>query len=139
VALLPAQFVRGRDWSALRARGRGVMVGIAHSMRGPRSRRYLEGDERVVADGRLVIHGTGTEDFYEGGWYFNRGTFTRPFTGHPAHRLGGPLCPAADCTAAYRLMIADSIPFSNSLRFSFEHGNRNRVRALYGTTAYWYG
>ena len=120
-------------------RGAGNLVGISHSMRGPPARRYLEGDERVYVDGRLALHGTGTEDFYEGGWYFNHGTFSRPLTGNPVHRAGGPLCPGADCTGAYRLLIGDSIPFSASLRFGFEHGNRNLVPAVYGTTAYWYG
>lgn len=129
----------GRDWTVLATGGRGALVGISHSMRGPRTRRYLEGDERVYVDGRLALHGTGTEDFYEGGWYFLGGPFTRPLNGNPAHRAGGPLCPGADCTATYRLLVADSIPWSSSVRFGFEHGNRNLVRGLYGTTAYWYG
>jgi len=36
---------------------------------------YLEGDERVFVDGQQspVIYGTGTEDFYESGWYFRGG------------------------------------------------------------------
>jgi hypothetical protein len=131
--------VPGRDWTVLAARGRGTLVGITHSMRGPRTRRYLEGDERVVVDGRVQMRGTGTEDFYEGGWYFIAGPFTRPFNGNPVHRVGGPVCPASDCTGAYRLLIGDAIGFSSSVRFSFEHGHRNLVRGLYGTTAYWYG
>ncbi|HYO52263.1 DUF2961 domain-containing protein [Archangium sp.] len=38
----------------------------------------LEGDERVHVDGSLTpqLYGTGTEDFYESGWYFSRGTFS---------------------------------------------------------------
>ena len=134
-----AATVPGRDWTVLSVRGRGTLVGVAHSMRGPRTRRYLEGDERVAVDGRVQIRGTGTEDFYEGGWYFLTGPFTRPLNGSPAHRAGGPLCPAGDCTAAYRLLLADAIAFGSSLRFSFEHGHRNRVPGIYGTTAYWYG
>lgn len=131
--------VAGRDWTVLAAGGRGKLVGVTHSMRGPASRRYLEGDERVYVDGRLTMHGTGTEDFYEGGWYFIRGTFTRPLNGNPSHVIGGPLCPGADCTGTYRLLLADSIAFGSSLRFGFEHGNRNLLRGLYGATAYWYG
>lgn len=131
--------VAGRDWTVLTAGGRGTLVGIAHSMRGPALRRYLEGDERVVVDGRPAMHGTGTEDFYEGGWYFIHGPFTRPLNGNPAHRVGGPLCPGADCTATYRVLLADSVSWSSSVRFGFEHGNRNLVRGLYGTTAFWYG
>lgn len=129
----------GRDWTVLAAGGRGTLVGVSHTMRGPLIRRYLEGDERVSVDGARALIGTGTEDFYEGGWYFNHGPFTRPLNGDPSHRIGGALCPGADCTAAYRLLIGDAIGFSSSLRFGFEHGNRNTVRGLYGTTAYWYG
>jgi len=38
-------------------------------------RDYLEGDERVFIDGQQspVIYGTGTEDFYESGWFFRGG------------------------------------------------------------------
>lgn len=129
----------GRDWTVLATGGRGTLVGISHSMRGPPIRRYLEGDERVHVDGRLALHGTGTEDFYEGGWYFIRGPFTRPLNGAPTHRVGSPLCPGADCTATYRLLLADAISWGSSVRFGFEHGNRNLVRGLYGTTGYWYG
>ena len=129
----------GRDWTVLAVGGRGTLVGVSHTMRGPTLRRYLEGDEHVSVDGGRALIGTGTEDFYEGGWYFNHGAFTRPLTGDPSHRIGGALCPGADCTAAYRLLISDAIGFSSSLRFGFEHGNRNTVRGLYGTTAYWYG
>ncbi len=37
---------------------------------------FLEGDERVFVDGQESphIYGTGTEDFYEGGFYFRDGT-----------------------------------------------------------------
>ncbi len=37
---------------------------------------FLEGDERVFVDGQESphIYGTGTEDFYESGWYFRGAT-----------------------------------------------------------------
>ncbi len=129
----------GRDWSILSVRGHGTLVGVSQTMRGPVTQRYLEGDERAFVDGPLALHGTGTEDFFEGGYYFNHGTFTRPLTGNPSHRVGGPLCPGSDCTGAYRLLIDDSVAFGSSLRFGMEHGNRNAIRGLYGSTAYWYG
>ena len=139
------EVVFGQDWLFLDEQGTGKFVGVSHTMEGHipagNRRNYLEGDERVYVDGSRTpqLHGTGTEDFYEGGWYFIRGPFTRPLNGSPAHRVGGPLCPGADCTATYRLLLADSIAWGSSLRFGFEHGNRNLVRGLYGTTAYWYG
>lgn len=137
----------GRDWPLLVRGGRGVVVGVVQSMRGaPRLRgrplrTYLEGDESVSVDGAspALYHGTGTEDFYEGGFYFIHGAFTRPLTGAPVHRVGGVVCPRADCTGAYRLLVGDAIPFTRSIRFTIEHGNRNLVRGFYGSTVLWYG
>jgi hypothetical protein len=134
---------RGRPWPVLQARGRGVLVGLSATLVGPRSRpghptNHLEGDELIVADGGPALHGTGTEDFFEAGWYWNRGAHTLPFTGAPVRRVASGGC-ADDCTAAYRLLVSDAIPFSSSLRFDLEHGPRNTVGGTYGTTAYWYG
>jgi hypothetical protein len=123
-----------RDWTVLDARGPGLLVGVAQTMTGPRSRRFLEGDDRIVADGAL-LHGTGTEDFYEGAYYFSRGPFSLPLTGNPLHRTTR----ATDTTAAYRWRLGDAVPFARRLRFTFEHGDRDRVAARYETVALWYG
>ena len=44
---------------------------------------FMEGDERVYVDGLRSpsIYGTGTEDEFDGGYYFNHGAFTLPFNG----------------------------------------------------------
>ncbi|MGW3350300.1 glycoside hydrolase family 172 protein [Nonomuraea rubra] len=132
----------GQSWTFLRATGHGKFVGVSHTMRGPTNRNYLEGDERVHVDGSRTpqIHGTGTEDFYQAGWYFNRETFNTPFHGNPAHLAPATGCPAdSDCTAAYRLMVGDAVPFAESITFDIEHGWTNDVEGVYGSTAYWYG
>ena len=133
----------GQDYVFLDATSRGKFVGVTHTMEGPTSRGYLEGDERVYVDGSRTpqIHGTGTEDFYEGGWYFIRGSFTDPVNGEPVHQTAGTAgCPAnTDCTGTYRLMLADAVPFASSLTFGIEHGPVNDVQANYASTAYWYG
>ena len=68
----------GKDYVFLDAQGRGVFCGVTHTMRGESgtSRSYLEGNERVYNDNLLSLawNGTGTEDFYESGWYFQSGT-----------------------------------------------------------------
>ncbi|RVX41608.1 DUF2961 family protein [Nonomuraea polychroma] len=133
----------GTSWPFLRVTGaQGKFVGVSHTMRGPTNRNYLEGDERVYVDGSRTpqIHGTGTEDFYQAGWYFNRETFTTPFHGNTAHLAPATGCPAdGDCTGAYRLMIGDAVPFGSSLTFDIEHGWTNDVEGVYSSTAYWYG
>ncbi|MGI8695523.1 MAG: DUF2961 domain-containing protein, partial [Mycobacteriales bacterium] len=132
----------GQDYPFLRATGRGKFVGVSHTMRGPSSRGYLEGDERVYVDGSSTpqIHGTGTEDFYEGGWYFNRDTFSDPMNGESGHEPGTGGCRAdEDCTSTYREMLADAVPFGSSIDFGIEHGGVDDVTADYASTAFWYG
>ncbi|MCP3804214.1 DUF2961 domain-containing protein [Allokutzneria sp. A3M-2-11 16] len=136
----------GKDWMFVDTAGRGVFYGVTHSMRGKLPlavevpRLYLEGDERAYADGLLtpIQHGTGTEDFYEAGWYFRTGAFAMPLAGYPVHEIGGDGC-QFDCTGAYRLMVPDAIPFSTGLRFGIEHGPLADVPADYSSTSYWYG
>src|SRR5262249_1656512 len=104
-------------------------------------RAYLEGDERVYVDGAAtpVMYGTGTEDFYESGWYFRDGTpYTMPMAGNPAWELNGDGC-VNDCTGAYRLMRGDAVAFSANLRFDIQHGPINDAPATYSSPSYWYG
>jgi hypothetical protein len=129
---------QGADWPFLSTTGSGKLVGVAQTMAGP-NRTYLEGDDIGFIDGSSnpQLHGTGTEDFYEGGWYWNRGPFTDPFNGEPSHQHGVRDC-AGVCDSAYRLMLADSVPFSQSINYGIEHGNQNTVPAIYSSTAFWY-
>jgi hypothetical protein len=132
----------GRDWEYLRAKGTGKFVGNVAAMTGPANRSYLEGNERIYADGAPTpeINGTGTEDYYEGGWYFNRGTFNTPLHGNTVHLTAVDGCPAdSDCTSAYRLWLADAVPFHSSLRVGIQHGGTNDTQATYSSTAFWYG
>ncbi|MBM7494479.1 hypothetical protein JOD64_005701 [Micromonospora luteifusca] len=134
----------GADHPFIDVAGRGKFVGVTHTMEGHipagNQRNYLEGDERVYVDGAQSpsIHGTGTEDFYESGWYFNHGTFSAPTNGNPAHEVSDYGC-QYDCTGAYRLMLAESVSFATDLRFGIEHGPGDQDPARYGSTAYWYG
>ncbi|MER6951665.1 glycoside hydrolase family 172 protein [Nonomuraea sp. NPDC000554] len=131
-----------QSWPFLQATGQGKFVGVSHTMRGPTHRNYLEGDERVHVDGSRTpqIHGTGTEDFYQAGWYFNRETFNTPFHGNPAHLTPYTGCPDdSDCTGAYRLMIGDAVAFGSGIDFGIEHGWVNNIDAVYSSTAFWYG
>ncbi|TDE09887.1 glycoside hydrolase family 172 protein [Jiangella asiatica] len=138
--------VEHRDWRFLDTRGQGRFVGVSHTMLGEQlpgsinSRGYLEGDERVHVDGAASpqLHGTGTEDFYEGAWYFATGPFSNPFTGNTAAEVQELGC-AWLCDSAYRLMIGDAVPFSAALRFGIEHGGANEWPGSYGSTAFWYG
>ncbi len=131
-----------RDYLFLRASGQGKFVGVSETMRGLVAkgslRGYLEGDAHISVDGakKPQIDGTGTEDFYQGGWYFNKGPFTDPLNGNPAHQQSVQTC-RHDCTGAYRLMLG-GVPFSISISAGIEHGGVDEVPTLYSSTTFWY-
>lgn len=139
-----ADTVNGQDWLFLDTAGKGKFVGVSHTMRGHITggniRDYLEGDERVYTDGNRSpqLHGTGTEDFYEAGWYFNRREFSNPMNGAPAMPAKSFGC-EYQCDAPYRLMIGDAVSFQSGITFGIEHGPTSNDPAEYSSTAYWYG
>ncbi|MEJ7651083.1 MAG: DUF2961 domain-containing protein [Nakamurella sp.] len=139
-----ADTVANQDWDFLETTGRGRFVGVAQTVRGHAStgniRNYLEGDERVYVDGARTsqIHGTGTEDFYESGWYFNRGEFSNPFVGATAMPTGVYGC-ENQCDSPYRLMIGEAVSFNDQLTFDIEPGSASLDDAEYSSTAFWYG
>jgi hypothetical protein len=99
---------------------------------------YLEGDERILVDGNRTpaLHGTGTEEFFNWGWYEMPGasTFALPEHGHPSRWIEG----TRDYSAMYRTMHADYVPFYSSIRVAFEVGPLGEVPANYRSVAYWY-
>ncbi|WP_082939219.1 glycoside hydrolase family 172 protein [Mycobacterium sp. 852002-30065_SCH5024008] len=140
--------VPGQDWLFADEQGHGKFVGVSHTIRGSRIRTafsdaapyFLEGAERVYTDGAgsPQWYGTGTEDLYEGGWYFKDGTrFSDPLTGQPDRRTATAGC-ADYCVAVYRLMLADAIDYHSAIRFGIEHGKRNMVQPDYSSTAFLY-
>ncbi len=125
----------GKDYLILNTTGRGHYMGVVLTMVGL-TRYYLEGDERIYVDGSLSpqIYGTGTEDYFNGGWYFQKGTFSLPSHGNPAHKID-----SLDRTTAYRFHIGDWIPFNSSIRVGIEHGGLNDMEAEYSSVAFYYG
>lgn len=140
--------VQGQDWVFADEQGHGKFVGVSHTIRGQRTKTafsdgapyFLEGAERVYTDGAASPqwYGTGTEDLYEGGWYFKDGThFSDPLNGQPDQRTATGGC-ADYCVAVYRIMLADAIGYRSALRFGIEHGKRNMVEPDYSSTAFLY-
>ncbi|RAU93106.1 hypothetical protein DQP58_17070 [Mycobacterium colombiense] len=138
----------GQDWLFADEAGRGKFVGISQTIRGYRTKTafsddapyFLEGAERVYTDGAASPqwYGTGTEDLYEGGWYFKGGIhFSNPLNGQPDQRTASGGC-ADYCVAVYRIMLADAIGYHSAIRFGIEHGKRNMVQPDYGSTAFLY-
>jgi len=126
---------KSKNYTVLEAEGEGHFVGLNMCMQGYKGNLwFLEGDEMVFVDGeeKPSVYGTGTEDYFNSGWYFNKGEFYAPYHG---------LIIKDDSLArisAYRFHITDAVPFKKSFRFSIEHGHGNEETADYSSTAYWY-
>ena len=130
----------GRYWTFLDTRGRGTFDGVTLTIEGDNPPYYMEGNERAYVDGahRPQIQGTGTEDFFDGGWYFWGNLFTLPLSGYSMQETSADGCPDPTCKTMYRVMLADSVPFTHSLLYEIQHGPENNVSAHYSSTAYFY-
>lgn len=138
---------RGEPLTFFQRAGALNFVGLVHSIADGHPvgyRGYLEGDERVYIDGsdEPAIEGTGTEDYYNGGWYF-RGAFANATSGQPRFIVND----AADRWrharfehGLYRWHIGDCIPAREGLRFTMESGpTDDEAPATHRTAAFAYG
>jgi hypothetical protein len=127
----------GKPYVILETTGKGQYVGTLLSMQAARRSQglaYLEGDEIVTVDGEATpsIVGTGTEDYFSSGWYFDTGVYSAPYHGVTIKDE------SKGRVSAYRWHIEDAIPFTKSLRFAIEHGPVNDVQGDYSSVAFWY-
>ena len=99
---------------------------------------WLEGDEQFTCDGELRIHGTGTEDSFNGGWYAVPGRLngpgTTPLSGFPVYRKDG----GRNVAVAFRWYLTDPVSYEKSIDAELEHGGTNDVNANYRTAAFFY-
>ena len=123
----------GRNYTILETAGEGTYVGTALFMTGL-TMEFLEGNEMVYIDGdtKPTLEGTGTEDYFSSGWYFDRGVYSAPYHGVIIKDEKRPRI------SAYRWHVEDAIPFSKSMHFTIEHGAENKVTADYSSVAYYY-
>jgi hypothetical protein len=129
----------GRPFTFLDVKGRGHLVGVTVQAQGaePGQTSFFEGDDQATIDGALTVHGTGSEDFFNGGWYDLPGRWygqvSFPFSGCLEYTK--PLAR----TGAYRLFVADAYSFRKSLLLTIEHGPEgNRVPADYTGVSLFY-
>jgi hypothetical protein len=134
----------------LDAAGAGHYVGnLLYVKRNGTSMTILEGDEVVTVDGQVVQFGTGLEDAYNGGFYYNHvgvqsndGDVPQPASG--AGPYSGLLQIENDFfgdshvrTDQYRWYIGDPIPFAEDIDITIENfGTAGNV--LFGSTAFYY-
>jgi hypothetical protein len=138
--------VNGRPHIWTKVQGeRGKLVGIVLNMNGNRGIGFLEGDDQIRVDDQkwtpapafpdTVIgpwNGTGTEDCFNSGWYFNAGPVNLPVSGLLVKNEQGQI----DC---YRWFINDAPVFQSSIDAQIEHGPTNSFPGVpYSSVAYWY-
>jgi hypothetical protein len=101
----------------------------------------LEGDPRFFFDdsNSPQAYGTGTEEWGGGGDYWGGQNMTLPLAGHPVGTGGSPVNDEDKIESAYRLLLADIMPFGRNARIQLEHGGNNDSGEHYQSVAYWYG
>jgi hypothetical protein len=120
------------------AEGRGHYVGVNYFVDCPTPMWYGEGDDMFVIDGEPWpprLHGTGTEDYFNGSWCPRTEPFQHPYFGYA--RLNNNIGWLGR-THCYRFHIEDPVPFNKSIRVSIEHGHANCLTLDLCTVAYWY-
>lgn len=112
---------KGKPFTFIETNGRGHLVGLIQQSQGFESGNtyFFEGDDQTTIDGELTIHGTGTEDFYNGGWYDVAGRWESrrsfPLSGCLGYKkhLGR--------TGGYRFFIGDAYAYRKSILQTIEH------------------
>ncbi|MEA3338003.1 MAG: DUF2961 domain-containing protein [Chloroflexota bacterium] len=120
------------DHGLIHARSAGKLVGL-HLLVHSGNEAFIEGDERWHVDGARTpqVRGTGTEDVFNGGWYYNRGRIIRPVHGANSTRLEGWI-------DQYRWFLNDFISFADRLDGGIEHGPTNDINGDYSSWTFAY-
>jgi hypothetical protein len=131
----------GQDAPLFALTGQGKWVGIFAELGSVASaaRTYLEGDERVYLDGSAhpALYGTGVEDLFNGGFYFDQGEklFRSALAGAVSFRDKPN---GEHATAMYRMMLADAVPFRSSIRAGLEGGTLGDLAMRARVVSYFY-
>lgn len=120
----------------LNVTGRGVLWGLQLLIDSADSNfNCLEGNIKIYVDGNLDIENSGTEDWFNGTFYFQEGTYASDFAG----------CVLRDASNfrvnMYRWHVLDAVPFDTSLRVTWTAGESAHATVTNNPTIYsnaWY-
>jgi hypothetical protein len=131
-----AETREGVPYMILQTDGKGHYVGCVLSMQGKMKRHhfgFLEGNPKIFVDSEAEpsLEYTGTEDYFMGGWYFNKGTFYTPYHGLTIKNW------RKFRISAYRFH-PEGIPFNSSIKVIIHHGEFDEICGDYSSVAYWY-
>lgn len=129
----------GHPFTFIENAGRGHLVGFVLQAQGFESGKtlFFEGDDETYIDGQAAIHGTGSEDFLNGGWYDVPDRWEK--------RLSFPLSGCLGYqkhlgrTGGYRLLLGDAYSYRERIRQTIEHsGTGNDIPTDYVGVSYLY-
>jgi len=113
---------KGKPHYFLERAGKGHYVGTILQTQGliAGMTLFFEGDDFTSVDGEPIIHGTGSEDYFNGGWYAFVDTWDTKMSLplHGALEYSLPMCR----TGGYRLFLTDKISFRENIHHTIEHG-----------------
>lgn len=130
----------GEFYTFLETAGKGHYVGTVHHAQGlrPGMTLFWEGDDTTYVDGKMRLHGTGSEDYYNGGWYALLDRWDRGIS-MPIHGSLDYSLPMAR-TGAYRFFLSDKMPWEKEIYHGMEHGEvGNDFPVDYASVAFYYG
>lgn len=122
----------GRPHHILKTTGRGRVAGCILAVTSlDQSWWILEGDETMRVDEEPFPswHGTGLEDYFNGGWYYGN-ALVRPFH--------GLLMKSFFTTIQYRIHQTDPVAFEKTIDFAFERGPDHASRGYMESVSFYY-
>jgi hypothetical protein len=97
----------------------------------------LEGDEILTVDAAYAIQGTGTEDLFNGHFYFWGGLRSHALHGLTSGGSDNP-SPVRPKVHAHRFWGPDVVPFASRLHFELENGGPPGTAEDYRAVAFYY-
>lgn len=130
---------KGKPWIFANISGKGHYIGAILIAQGlmPGVTRFFEGDDITWIDGEMRLHGTGSEDYFNGGWYaiLNRWDRSKSLPVHGSLEYSIP----DSRTGGYRFYLADKLSFEKSCLMTIEHGPEgNQFPVDYTSVAFYY-
>jgi hypothetical protein len=129
----------GKPHVLLETNGKGHYVGTILQAQGltPGMTYFFEGDDSTAIDGENRLHGTGSEDYFNGGWYALLDCWDAKMSLplHGALDYSLPFCR----TGGYRFYLSDKLSFEKNIYHSIEHGPvNNNISAEYASLSFYY-
>lgn len=129
----------GEPYTIANIRGKGHYVGTILLAQGLNEgmTEYWESDDCSLIDGEMRMHGTGAEDYFNGGWYAVTDRWDRGIS-LPIH--GSLLYDIKTArTGGYRFLLSDKINFNSSYVLTIEHGPEgNKLNVDYTSVGLFY-